>query len=87
MEGVFQTTAIKFGTPPPKKNERLMKKAEEVVSIITGGCIKSLDDFKSGGQQIKLGDMDMKKQLLPRFHLTALVFLLESNYFEDEANT
>ena len=65
-------------------NERLMRKAEEVVSLITGGK-NSLDKIKSLGLQIKLSDLGIDFQLIPHFHLSALPFLVENNHFEKEA--
>ena len=67
-----------------ERNKRMMRKAEEVVDIVTGGCL-ALDSLSPGSRQIKLCDMDMSGKLLPRYHINALTFLLENNYFEDEA--
>ena len=47
-----------------EQSKRLMRKAEEVVNLITDGR-DSLNELKSNGWKIKLSDMDLKCHLLP----------------------
>ena len=76
-----------------KKNEtktakecevRLANKKEEAVNILTGGK-KSLEQLQTRSLKIKRSDIDANCQLRPRLHLAALKFLLENNYFAEDA--
>lgn len=67
-----------------RKENPLHAKACEVLKIITDG--KILFDAKSIDTKIvKKADLYPEKELFPRYHLKALSFLIENNWFDEDA--
>ena len=65
------------------KENRLHAKASEVLKVFTNG--KVIFDAKSINTKIvKKADLRPKKELIPRYHLKALSFLIENNWFDED---
>ncbi len=67
-----------------RRENRLQAKVSEVLKIITDGKVV-FDDNKSQNTKIVKADLCPKKDLSPRYHLTALSHLIENKWFDDDA--
>ncbi len=67
-----------------RRENRLQAKVSEVLKIITDGKVV-FDDNKSQNTKIVKADLCPKKDLSPRYHLTALGHLIENKWFDDDA--
>lgn len=69
-----------------RKSERLHKKANEVLKILTNGKVEKHCALKNRNRlPLKIHEIERKDGLVPRYHLEALKFLTSNSCFDRDA--